>query len=210
MSTGLETLLQHPGIWQGRSPAAEPAGAVASGFPDLDRHLPGGGWLRGALTEFWLPRHGVGELALLMPMLARLSHERRWIALIRPPHIPYAPAWQAGGVDITRLLWVHPKRATEELWAIEQGLRMGTCSAVLAWPGPKPTFEQLRRLQLAAEAGNSLGLLFHTLPRSGRASPAAVVTRLQPGPEGLRIELLKRRGAWGGDSVNLPLAAALQ
>jgi hypothetical protein len=210
MSAAIESLLQHTQIWRGPSPTRETGNAIASGFPELDARLPGGGWPRGALTELCLSRPAIGELGLLMPALAHLSHENRWIALVGTPHIPYAPAWQGNGLDIARLLWIEVRSLTDQLWAIEQSLRAGSCSAVLAWLSTEPDFKQLRRLQLAAEHGNSWGVLFRSPAAAAQASPAALRIQLEPAAQGLRLELLKRRGAWGGDSVQLPRSAAFQ
>lgn len=166
MNTALESLLQHPRIWRGKRRVWTGAGCIASGFAELDALLPGGGWPRGALTEILLPQNGIGEMCLLLPALACLNREKKWIALIAPPYIPYAPAWQTSGLDVSRLLWVHPRTSHDHLWAVEQALRAGTCGAVISWPAAAPTFQQLRRLQLAAEAGRSWGVLFRPLPNA--------------------------------------------
>jgi protein ImuA len=212
MNTAIESLLKHPQIWRGKRTTWTDTYSIATGFADLDAQLPGGGWPRGALTEVFLPQPGIGELRLLLPALARLNGEKKWIALIAPPYIPYAPAWQTHGVDISRLLWVHPRDATDHLWATEQSLRAGTCSAVLCWPTVSPTFQQLRRLQLAAETGRSWGIVFRPSPSAIHATPAAVRIQLDPQDKGLSVHLLKRRGAWGGEAVqlSLPLLAAIQ
>lgn len=205
MNTGLESLLKHPQIWRGKRVTWTDANAIASGYAALDAQLPGGGWPRGSLTEILLSQPGVGEVRLLLPALTHLNREKKWIALIAPPFIPYAPAWQASGLDISRLLWVHPRTASDHLWAAEQALRTGTCGAVLSWPTTPPTFEQLRRLQLAAETGQSWGVLFRPLAGSAHASPATVRVQLEPHDKDLSVRLLKRRGAWGGEAVQLSL-----
>ncbi|MCZ6809882.1 MAG: hypothetical protein O7D92_08985, partial [Proteobacteria bacterium] len=72
MADTLEKLLQNPRLWRGRDQASSWQG-LPSGYSKLDRHLPGGGWPRHALTEILLEHYGMGELQLLMPALARLS-----------------------------------------------------------------------------------------------------------------------------------------
>lgn len=202
---GVKELLQHPGIWRGgRSPWTGP-GCLSTGFAELDACLPGGGWPQGTLTEVLLPRHGIGELQLILPALLHLNQGRKWIALIEPPHIPYAPAWQAGGLDISRLLWIHSPGPADHLWALEQALQSGTCGAVIAWPQATPGFQQLRRLQLAAQTGQCWGVLFQVSSRAEQATPAAVRLQLNPRADGLDVRLLKRRGAWAGETVQLAL-----
>ena len=76
MNPALLPLLSHPAIWRGNDCAPEPA-SLATGFTELDRALPGGGWPRGALTEIALEREGIGELRVALPALARLQAEGR-------------------------------------------------------------------------------------------------------------------------------------
>src|SRR5260370_743198 len=82
-----------------------------------------------------------------------------WRAWSAPPHTPYAPALQAAGSDLAKLLFTKTRSPRETLWAIEQTLRSRACGAVLAWPD-KTTYPELRRLQLAAEGNPGLAVLF--------------------------------------------------
>ncbi|WP_455233948.1 translesion DNA synthesis-associated protein ImuA [Thiogranum longum] len=198
----LDTLLQRADVWRGGRPTGA-VNAVSSGFPELDELLPGGGWPQGALTEILMPRQGIGALRLLMPALAKLSHDKRWICWVAPPHIPYAPALLAAGVDLSHVLLVHPKVRQDGLWAVEQSLRSGNCGAVLAWP----TLDDatiMRRLQLAAEAGNTLGFLFRSQRLVKRPSSAALRMQLDPEIDGcLSVSILKRRGGWAAGPLRL-------
>ena len=191
----LQSVLQHPHIRRGNEliPAANAAGFTPTGIGDLDALLPNG-WPHGGLTELLLPRPGIGELSLLMPALARLSHERRWITWVAPPHIPYAPALEAQGVDLSRIMLIHPPAVKDALWTVEQALRSGSCGAVLAWV-QKTDFHSLRRLQLAAAEGRSLCLLFRPYEAAAEASPATLRLRLEASPEGVRAWPLKYHGA---------------
>lgn len=194
MNPALETLLQHPHVWRARHLAATPA--VRTGFAALDAELPGGGWPRGALTEILVPHEGIGELRLILPALAMLSHGDRWLTWIAPPHIPYAPALAAHDIDLSRLLLVHPRQATDGLWALEQALRASTCSTVVGWTSALPALHEhhLRRLQLAAEDNAALGLLFMPSDRAPTRSTAALRLRLEAHRQGLVVHILKRRG----------------
>src|SRR5687767_11700190 len=88
---GLEEILQRHPIWRGGS-FARLAAALPSGYGELDRELPGGGWPTGGLTELCGSHEGIGELALLMPALARLTAAGKRVLWLAPPHLPYAPA----------------------------------------------------------------------------------------------------------------------
>ena len=203
----LQDLMQRADLWRGD--AAPPfADSLPTGFPALDAVLPGNGWPQRALTEILLPHEGIGELRLLLPALARLSRGDRWLALVAPPHIPYAPALASAGVELSRVLLVHPRASSDGLWAVEQSLRAGSCAAVLAWPASLDS-RALRRLQLAAEAGESWGVLFGHERLAVSSSPAALRLRLAPRAGGLDVHVLKRRGGWPAGPVSLEVGHAL-
>jgi hypothetical protein len=79
------------------------------------------------------------------------------------------------GIDLSRLLVVRPQNDRDETWAIDQALRSGGASAVLAWP-EKLDDHLFRRLQLAAEAGDALGLFVR--PARSLAEPSWAEVRL--------------------------------
>lgn len=189
MDTRIAQLLEHPSFQQGIQGRDTSLPTQSSGFPELDTWLPGGGWPRGRLTEILIDREAIGELSLLMPALAALSRERRWIAWITPPHIPYAPALAAWGVDLTTLLLV-TKRGMDRLWAAEQALASGMCGAVLSWP-EAADFRRLRRLQLAAERGGACGFLFRPQSAAAEASPATLRLTVARQERELIVEILK-------------------
>ncbi len=190
-------------LWRGNELACTRAPGVPSGFPQLDAELPGNGWPAGVLTEL-LPAHeGIGELRLLGPALAQLSSHGRRLAWIAPPHLPYAPALAAAGIDASHLIIVRTGSAKDALWAAEQALRSNACAAVLAWPA-SPRYEELRRLQLAAEGSNALALLFRPPSCAREPSPAALRIAVETREGGLALRLLKRRGAPLVRAVVLP------
>ncbi len=200
MKSSLARLLKNPRIWRGRESGGQSRHrGITTGFGDLDRELAGGGWPRAALTEVISEHHGVGELRLLMPALARLSQAQSnqeaggWVAWIAPPYQPYAPALVARGLNLSRVLMVHTRETTDALWATEQALRSGTCTAVLSWIAQADE-RRLRRLQLAAEAGNALGFLFRPPAVLAQTSPAALRIELKPQADQLTIQLHKQRG----------------
>jgi cell division inhibitor SulA/protein ImuA len=204
----LEELMQRAELWRGGSaPAVD---GVSSGYPPLDGLL-GGGWPRGALTEILIDHVGIGELSLLLPTLVRLTREQRWLAFVSPPYVPYAPALMRAGVNLAQVLLVHPGNAKDIQWTLEQSLRAGTCGAVLAWLD-KAHWSALRRLQLAAEAGGSLAFVYRHAAVADQSSPAALRLRLQPRPAkqaGVGVQIIKRRGGWPGESIELEVSGAL-
>jgi len=200
--SALAELLSHPAVWRGSALGNVITPSVPTGFPALDAELPGGGWPAAALTEI-LPQHeGIGELRILGHALANLSARGRWLAWIAPPYLPYAPALQAAGMDLARLIVVRTRSPRETLWAVEQALRSNSCGAVLAWPG-KITWPGLRRLQLATEGSQALAVLFRPPRTASEASPAALRLALDTCEGDLAVRILKRRGAVLGRPIRL-------
>ncbi|MDH1265271.1 translesion DNA synthesis-associated protein ImuA [Pseudomonas sp. GD03944] len=194
----LDSLLDARRVWKGRATVA-PASTQATGHAALDAALPAAGWPDGALTEVLVAADGIGELNLLWPTLARLTHSGERVVLVAPPHVPYAPAWQAAGVALQRLAIVEAS-GRDALWAAEQCLRSGSCGAVLCWL-PDADDRALRRLQMAAETGQTLAFAYRPASAALNPSPAALRIALDAGPAQVRI--LKCRGG-------LPPAAPLQ
>ena len=197
----LDAVLNHPAIWRGNDCARVAVPSVPTGFAELDVLLPGEGWPSGALTEIYFERPGIGELQLVMPAAARLTRAERWLAMIAPPCIPYAPALAAHGVRLSRLMLLQPKTADEQLWACEQALHSENCGAVLAWMN-RIQERAMRRLQLAAERGGTLAMLFR--PARATAFPSAALRLHVSKADGRTIvRILKRRG--GGISAPVAL-----
>jgi len=195
--------LQHL-AWLCRNGRAVTAPVVeASGWTELDAVLPGGGWQAGTVVELMPAATGIGELRLLLPALARITGAGRHVTLIAPPYIPFAPALSQHGVRLERLLVIQAQHADDILWAAEQSLRCRSFGAVLAWPATIRDRE-VRRLQLAAEAGGSTGFLYRSVDAAHEASPAALRLKLRRADSnGLQIDVLKCRGGRSGQSVKV-------
>ncbi len=189
---GLSSILARGDVWRGDVLARLPAPAVPTGYVDLDKELPGGGWPPGCLTELLHAGPGIGEVGLLLPALARLSAEGGWLALVAPPWMPHAPAWQAAGLVLERLVVVQAGK--EAPWCCEQLLLSGGFAAVLGWLGAEAGDRQLRRLQVAAEGQSTLACVWRPARAATASSPAALRLVLEPAVGGLNLRILKRRG----------------
>jgi len=185
----LESLLDERRVWKGRQSAA-PVSLQPTGHSALDAALPSGGWPAAALSEILVASDGSGELRLLWPTLARLADSGERLVLVAPPYIPYPQAWLAAGIDMAQLIVVQA-RDRDALWAAEQCLRSGSCGAVLCWPGHVDD-RALRRLQVAAETGQTLAFACRPLAAANNPSPAALRIAIDTRPQQLRV--LKCRG----------------
>jgi hypothetical protein len=202
VNSELARLLEHPAIWRGTSVARTET--LPTGFGALDERLPGRGWPRSGLIEILVSRFGVGELTLLLPALAALTRRpmARWCVWVAPPLEPFAPSLAAHGVVLERLLVVRPSiihrgRPNGILWAFEQSLGSGACDIAMAW-AKRPRAKEVRRLQLAAERGRTLGVLFRPQQAARESSYATLRMTLVPAAHGVRVTLLKSRGGVRG------------
>jgi protein ImuA len=183
--------------------------------------LPGGGWPARALTELLLPHPGIGELRLLAPVLCAVQQAGRSLMWFDPPAAPCAWALGALGIDTAQLVVVRGRSllkgrarerlpAADVLWALEQALKSGHVGAVLAWLPARLPADTLRRLQLAAQGHDGPAFLLRDV--AARAQPSAAPLRLQlaaHGPDGLRLQIFKRRGPPLAQPLLLPLPPVL-
>lgn len=183
----LDRLLDSRHVWRGQA-ISSPSSTQSTGHTELDSALPGGGWPDAALSEILVAAPGVGELRLLWPTLARLTHAGERVVLVGPPHVPYPQAWLAAGVDLRQLVIVQAS-GRDALWAAEQCLRSGSCGAVVCWPRQVDD-RALRRLQVAAETGKTLAFAYRPLSEAVNASPAALRVTL----DARELRILKCRG----------------
>jgi cell division inhibitor SulA len=121
---------------------------------------------------------GSDALRLIMPALARLSRQGKWIAMIASPYIPCPSTLVAHGIDPVHLLLIHPGNRTDLLALVERALRAGTCGALLVWTRNIDD-ETLRRLQCAAAAGKTWGVLLRLADAEATAPASPTALRLQ-------------------------------
>ncbi len=213
-----------PNLWRGVDwiRADSRMDCTSSGYEDLDRELPGHGWPHGQLVELLLDHPGIGELSLLLPALAAVTHSGRtcvWVlpsqegspATARLPQgqgtiqnqtaahtLPYAPALVEAGIDLARNIFVKPLTARESGWALEQSLRAAHLGALLGWlpqgASADADFRSLRRLHLLAQRHRALVFILRNARHARTPSPATLRLQLQHGDGQLQVRLLKRRG----------------
>ena len=136
----------------------------------------------------------------MLPLLRSISLAGKSALWFSPPCIPYAPALANAGVDIARMIIVTPP-ATEVLWGIEKALQNKACALVLAWPGHL-SGKHIRRLQLAAITGQTLGILFHH--RNIRHSSSVLRLRAEANEDVMTLTVLKARGSYRHDRIHVP------
>jgi hypothetical protein len=168
------------GRWEAAS-AAEDTTVFSCGAAAVDRLLPGGGLRHGMLVEWLAGASGAvgGGAATLGLLSAREAcREGGALVVIDRRQTFYPPAAAAWGINLDRMIVVHPQNARDELWAMVQALRSPAVAAMFA------TIDRLdsrsfRRLQLAAQAGQTLGVLMRPSSVCGEPSWADVTLEVE-------------------------------
>lgn len=203
-----ETL--HPALWRAGSLARGAGRVLATGYDALNAELPGGGWPLGSMTELLCPQPGIGECRLLRPALSTLCSGAGRIALVGPPYLPNAVRLVGWDFSPEQIVWVRADKPADLLWATEQIVRSQAFGGVLIWlnqvrPGA------LRRLQVLAQAGESVIWIFRPTPALRESSPAVLRLGLEPaGGDALAVHFHKRRGPVREAPLLLPLADPLR
>lgn len=181
--------------WRGR---IDPRRSTqATGFATLNGVLPAGGWPVGALTEIISRQDGIGEVSLTLPAIRQFCRTQRRVIFIDPPFAPDPPALHGRGLSLQLVLWVSTKGEEERIWTARQLLREKATGAVLLWSATGDE-RNLRKLQLAAEAGQGLCFLFRGTSALKISSPAALRIELSPAMGSLQVNVHKARGGRPG------------
>ena len=151
--------------------------AAPFGVSAIDRHLPGGGLISGALHEVL----GSAELCddaaatiFLAGILARVEGPVFWCLRWRDL---FAPALDLAGLHPDRVIHVEAGSDTNVLLAMEECLRHPGLAGVVGEVAKLSTTAS-KRLQLAAESSGSTAFVFRRGTRIGeQAEGTAAVTR---------------------------------
>ena len=191
-------LHSNPTLWRGCDMAGQGSHGHSTGFSQLDNILPGRGWPQKGLMEIITPHWGMGELQLLIPLMRSVIEQGKWILWISPPYLLYAPALIQAGINTDQVLVVKMDTSCKDaLWSMEKALQTENCGLVLAWQNWLPN-KVLRRLQLAADVGHTLGVLFKH--HDSEHSPSSIRLKIEDSSpaEGhfneSEVTLIKARG----------------
>ena len=172
-----------------------PAERCPSGLAELDAAL-GGGFLKNAVHEWVAAHEGAPAYSLALRVATEAAGSQKWIFFIDTQHDLYPPGVAQLGVPLERLIVVRVSATRDALWTCEQALRCRAIAAVVL-PMRSVDPQVSRRLQLAAEAGESLGILICQEQHDG-GTFAATRLRLEPrvghvGTRRMAIAVLKQR-----------------
>ena len=208
----LESLLNHGQLWRGKGQHTKVF--HSTGFAELDQVLPHGGWPQDAIIELISPAPGLGDMALVLPELARLSQQEGVVACIAPPWLLHGPMLEESGVCLERLLCVpsslevthkganKSKHMQSQQWAAEQIIKSGGCNGLLYWQAKPLPFIHYRRLQMLCGQFYCPVFMFHQSAPIN--SPSSVRLKIVARAEKhVQVQVLKVRGAWGQQLLNI-------
>ena len=191
-------------LWRGDEVGGATTPTLPSGWPSLDAELPGAGWPCQAVTEILSPQPSVIEWRLLSPVLAGVAERGAQVVIVGPPKPPHLPGLLHAGLDERRLVWIQAEAPAERLWVTEQLVKSGSCGAIVAWL-PQVRSEQVRRLQVCAQACSAPVFLFRPEAARHESSPAPLRVQASFGADWvLQVRLLKRRGPVHDGVITLP------
>lgn len=182
---------------------------VPTGFTDLDQALPWLGLPTKGLIEVICSQQDMGELQLLLPLLQQRSQGKQSLLWITPPYPLHSPTLAQSGINLKNSFVVPSQtQCNQALWSIEKALQSQECAMVLAWQNWLSA-RVLRRLELAAQHGNTLGVLFHQRPQAQSSSTlqlALNVTQLASGQRVLDVTVRQIKGRVKGSRHRLMLS----
>jgi protein ImuA len=184
---------------------------LSTGIPALDDLLPERGIRRGTLIEWLSENAGGGAGTLAFAVAAHVVQANGAFVVIDQDRSFYPPAASRRGIDLDRVVVVHPPHAGDALWALEQSLRCRGVAVVVCWLD-RLSNRVYRRLKLAAETSGGIGLLLRPCEHRSGPSWADVRLSVEPQPYGggsagqrLRVELIHCRGRGNGGTVELEI-----
>lgn len=181
-------------VWRGDDLGHREAATCDTGWEQLNAELPGGGWPHQAVVEILAAQPAVLEWRLLAPALRRVVEAGRQIVVIGPPRHPHMQGLRHVGLRENQFIWIKAEAPAERLWTTEQFIKSNAAGAVIAWL-PQARAEQIRRLQVCAQADE--GLAFLCRPEAARHEASAAPLRVHAAVGldwELEVHILKRRG----------------
>ncbi len=160
-------------VTMGTTTVAGAAATFSSGAAAIDRLLPDGGFEHGMLVEWLAELPGCGAATLGLLAAREACRAGGMLVVLDRAQAFYPPAAVGWGVDPARLIVVRPRTARDEIWAAVQSLRSPVVAAVWTMIDRLDS-RNFRRLQLAAEAGRTLGVLVRSASARGQPSWADV------------------------------------
>ncbi|QTH62853.1 translesion DNA synthesis-associated protein ImuA [Psychrosphaera ytuae] len=189
-------------VWYGCN-SREQIKRIPSGFNEVDQALQGGFPEQGIIelkTAF-----GVGELRLMTPFLSAKQNAGQ-LVFVAPPIQLNAEYLMANHINVDKVLLLTPTSEEQSLWATEQCLSSGCCSAVVLWQDSL-SIKQIRRLMLACEQGGASLILFRYQKAQPLFSlPSTVSLSITSHAKGIQLKVDKQKGGRATDYFTVDMS----
>ncbi len=129
-----------------------------SANPNMAQPPQQGGQITGRVTEIIQHSKEVSLSALLLPMLAQLSRQNRWLAIVGAPAEITKRSLADAGVDMEHLWFLKPSNKYSTLELASRALEARTCHAVVSWHTDLDD-AGMGQLQLSAASSDTQGIV---------------------------------------------------
>ena len=103
----------------------------------IESVLPFSAWPVGELSEI-RAKTDENIFHLLLPLLSKLNSENRWITLISPPSGIDKKLFAYHGIDVSRVLMIHPSCSMKDTVIMNKALKNGNSGIVIMWTDALP------------------------------------------------------------------------
>lgn len=186
--------------------------SISLGLGPIESVFPSGRFPLGTMHEFISPNpaDAASTNGFISGLLASLMCKGGFCLWVSNRRSLFPPGLKRFGVEPERVIFIDLKREKDVLWAMEQGLKCSTLSAVVG-ELQEISFTESQRLQLAVEQSKVTGLLHRHNPKSQHALACTTRWRIfslsSELPDGMpgvgfptwKVELLKVRNGRPGE-----------
>jgi cell division inhibitor SulA len=193
-------------VWQAKHNAnLQQTSGQYTGYPELDMGLKGG-FPEYGIIDIQSPI-GIGELRLILPSIVHRQHNNGYglSLFIAPPLGLNSEMLADFGVNLDRVMIIQPKQPQDNLWAAEQSLKSGCCHSVVLWH-QSLSVAQVKRLQLAAEKGQSLLFIIRIPQQQDIPLPVTLAIQLQSNHLDLFANITKRKGGKPTEPIQINMS----
>jgi len=140
------------------SPRHIEAPVIRPAFHAARTHRASAKPIKAQITEVITRDNNLTNMPLLMPLLAQLSQDDRWLVWVAPPSELPKTLLVDAGIDLNKVIMLHPDdhHSAHELSC--RALRTGTSHVVTNWHGTMSD-DELHELESASRNGASQGII---------------------------------------------------
>jgi len=166
--------------------------AISSGTSLLDEFLPEGGWPACELSEVVCDHYETG-LQLLLPLLAKANAEDRWITMVSPPANLNQSLFEYYGIDMSKVLLIHPKNAVDDKITMNNALKNGKSDIVIFWTRKLGT-RFLAQWRKSVKQGSCAGVIIHEKGNPHSSRSVALTIKAKSEQENVLLACEKKYG----------------